>query len=173
MANGTGDGGKPYHESAFSIINTVTLIVVLTYAAYMPMWVFFPPTDVKPEVLAIINQMMGGWGYAFAAAIGFHIGSSRSAKDAQASNRDALQTLTGAAAPVMAATAPAVIAAAQAAAPAAAAAAAPAAAAAVAPAAAAEAAPPAANVAAPPAAEIAVDNALRERDEHQTGKAIP
>ena len=144
MSNGTGDGGAP-KESAFSIINTVTLIVVLVYSAYMPMWIFYPPTDVKPEVLAIINQMMGAWGYAFAAAIGFHIGSSRSAKDAQASNRDALQTLSGGAAATVAAAAPVL------------------ASPAVLAAAAAVAAPPAAAVAAPPAAEIAVEAALDER----------
>lgn len=100
MANGngsgTGDGGHET-ESAFSIVNSLSLLIVGAYIAAMPMWMWWPP-EVKPEVLAIINQMMGAWGIAFGTVLAYHLGSSRTAKDANASNRDALSTMTGAAA---------------------------------------------------------------------------
>lgn len=85
---------KRHEESSFSIVNFLSIMVVLGYLAFMPLWMFFPPENVKPEVLAIINQMMGAWGYAFAAVIGYHLGSSKGAKDAAVSNREALSKMS-------------------------------------------------------------------------------
>lgn len=92
MPNGTGDGGPRQDEPALSIVNTLSLIIVLAYLAAIPLWMFQPPI-VPPEVLAIINQQMGGLQMAFAAVIGYHIGSSKGAKDAQAANRETMSTL--------------------------------------------------------------------------------
>lgn len=90
--NGTGDGGPRHDETSFSIVNTISVIVILAYVSFLPLWMFFPPKGTE-SVLAIINQMMGAWGYAFAAVIGYHLGSSRSSKDAQAANRETMTTL--------------------------------------------------------------------------------
>lgn len=61
---------------AVTIVNTISLMIVGAYMAMMPLWMFYPPKG-APEVLAIINQMMGAWSMAFAAVIGFHLGSSK------------------------------------------------------------------------------------------------
>ena len=81
-------------EWGFNIVNMLSLLIILGYMVAMPMWMWWPP-EVKPEVLAIINQMMGAWGMAFATVVAFHLGSSKGAKDAAASTRkqvDALST---------------------------------------------------------------------------------
>ncbi len=92
MPNGTGDGGPSQDEPAISIVNTISLIVVFGYLSFMPLWMFHPPKGTE-SVLAIINQMMGAWGYAFAAVIGYHLGSSKSSKEAQRANRETMATL--------------------------------------------------------------------------------
>ena len=79
-------------ESSFSIVNTLSIIIVVAYLGDILVWMWYPPT-VAPEVLAIINQMMGGLQMAFAAVIGYHIGSSKSSKDAQQATRETLSTL--------------------------------------------------------------------------------
>lgn len=151
---------------AFSIVNTISLLVIVSYIVWVPLWMFYPPTMVPPESLSIINQMMGAHGMAFATVIAFHLGSSRGSKDAQDATRDTLSTLSTSIAATASGTGnghstPAVVtAAAEVAAVPAAKAAAPAAAAEAAPPAAAVAAPPAAEAAAPAAAEKAVAEAL-------------
>ena len=87
------DETKKEKESGLNIINTISLIVVFGYLSFMPLWMFYPP-KVTAETLAILNQMMGAWGYAFAAVIGFHIGSSKGAKEAAQTTRDTVATLT-------------------------------------------------------------------------------
>lgn len=123
---------------SFSIVNTLSLLIALGYIAAVPLWMFYPPTNIPPETLAIINQMMGAFGMAFATVINFHIGSSRSSKDKDDAQNQVITNLTGTGNGKIT---PAVVAAAQAAAPAAAA----------------EAAPPAAAVAAPPAVDAELD----------------
>lgn len=81
-------------ESGVSIVNSLSLVIVLGYALAIPMWMWWPPTKVPPEILAIINQMMGAWGMAFATVVAFHLGSSRSTKDAAQANREALSTMS-------------------------------------------------------------------------------
>lgn len=93
MSNGNGSIISTT-TSSFSIVNVLSLIIVISYITWVPLWMFFPPTGVMPETLAIINQMMGAHGMAFATVIAFHIGSSRSAKDAQESNRETLSNLS-------------------------------------------------------------------------------
>lgn len=83
---------KAEKESGFNIVNTISLLVVFGYLSFMPLWMFYPP-KVTAETLAILNQMMGAWGYAFAAVIGFHIGSSKGAKENAQTTRDTVQTL--------------------------------------------------------------------------------
>ena len=80
------------NDSSFSIVNTLSILIVFGYMVLMPLWMFFPP-QVTAETLAILNQMMGAWGYAFAAVIGFHIGSSKGAKEAAQTTRDTVATL--------------------------------------------------------------------------------
>jgi dolichol kinase len=87
------DEPKKEQESGLNIVNTISLIVVFGYLSFMPLWMFYPP-KVTAETLAILNQMMGAWGYAFAAVIGFHIGSSKGAKEAAQTTRDTVATLT-------------------------------------------------------------------------------
>lgn len=83
----------PAEESSISIVNTLSIMIVVGYMAAMPMWMFFPPSA-KPEILAIINQMMGAWGMAFGTVIAFHLGSSRTSKDAQDATRSTLSQMT-------------------------------------------------------------------------------
>lgn len=90
----------PAKEDSVTIVNTISIIVVFGYIAWMPLWMFFPPSKVPPEVLAILNNMIGAWGYAFAAVIGFHIGNTKTGKDAQVSNRDTIRTLANTASTV-------------------------------------------------------------------------
>lgn len=134
--NGTPVTPEKHGPAAFSIVNTISIMIVVGYIAAVPLWMWYPPTGVPPETLAIINQMMGAFGMAFATIINFHVGSSRGSKDKDDAQNEALKTLSsGPPAAVQAA------------------------AEAAAPVAAAAAAPPAAAVAAPPA----VDKALDER----------
>lgn len=80
-------------ESGINIVNTLSLLIVGGYMVAMPLWMWWPP-EVKPEVLAIINQMMGAWSIAFGGVLQYHFGSSRSSKDAQQATRDTLSTLS-------------------------------------------------------------------------------
>lgn len=84
----------PSKQPSFSIINTLSIVVVTGYAGLMPLWIFYPPTGVPDGVLAIINQMMGAWGMAFATVIAFHLGSSKGAKDAAEAQRGTVETLS-------------------------------------------------------------------------------
>lgn len=81
-------------ESSFSIINALSILIISGYTVAMPMWMWWPPVGVPPEILAIINQMMGAWGMAFGTVIAFHLGSSRSSKDAASATRETIQTLS-------------------------------------------------------------------------------
>lgn len=94
-------------EASVTIVNTISIIVLLAYVSFMPLWMFYPP-KVSAETLAILNQMMGAWGYAFAAVIGFHLGSSKTAKDAAAGNRDTIKSMASTAAASTAAVASAI-----------------------------------------------------------------
>lgn len=94
----------PRRDGAVTIVNTLSLTIVCAYIGMMPLWMIFPP-KVQPEVLAILNQMMGAWGYAFAAVIGYHLGSTKGAREAQADNREAMKTLATTAANTAAAAA--------------------------------------------------------------------
>lgn len=82
------------NETSFSIVNALSILIVIGYMAAMPMWMWRPPSGVAPEILAIINQMMGAWGMAFGTVIAYHLGSSRSSKDAAKATRDTLSTLS-------------------------------------------------------------------------------
>ena len=93
-------------ESPFSIINALSILIILGYTVAMPMWMWRPPSGVPPEILAIINQMMGAWGMAFGTVIQFHLGSSRSSKDAAATTRETMQTLSTSMAAAIPAAAP-------------------------------------------------------------------
>jgi hypothetical protein len=79
---------------ALSIVNSLSLLVVFSYMLLMPLWIFYPPIGVPDGVLAIINQMMGAWGMAFATVIAFHLGSSKGAKDAQDAQRKTVSSLS-------------------------------------------------------------------------------
>lgn len=96
MANGDDQhpiDGEKQKEDSVTIVNTISIIVVCGYIAWMPLWMFFPPSKVPPEVLAILNNMIGAWGYAFAAVIGFHIGNTKTGKDNAAANQSTIKTL--------------------------------------------------------------------------------
>lgn len=97
MANGNDphpvDGDAKQKEDSVTIVNTISLIIVVGYIAWMPLWMFFPPSKVPPEVLAILNNMIGAWGYAFAAVVGYHISNTATGKAAQATNRETIKTL--------------------------------------------------------------------------------
>lgn len=80
--------------SSFSIVNALSLLIVLGFMGLMPLWMFFPPLGVPDGVLAIINQMMGAWGMAFATVVAFHLGSSKGAKEAQQMQRETVATLS-------------------------------------------------------------------------------
>lgn len=92
MANGNVDHPEKKEDSV-TIVNTISVIVVIGYIAWMPLWMFFPPSKVPPEVLAILNNMIGAWGYAFAAVIGYHIGNTKTGKDSSAANRETIKSL--------------------------------------------------------------------------------
>lgn len=80
-------------QSSFSIVNSLSLLIVVGFMGLMPLWMFFPPIGVPDGVLAIINQMMGAWGMAFATVVAFHLGSSKGAKEAAQTQRDTVATL--------------------------------------------------------------------------------
>ena len=80
-------------DSGLNIVNTLSLMVVLAYIGAMPLWMWWPP-EVKPEVLAIINQMMGGWAAMIATIIAYHFGSSKGAKDAADAQKDTVDKLS-------------------------------------------------------------------------------
>ncbi len=85
---------EPSSSPALSIVNSLSLLVVFSYMLLMPLWIFYPPIGVPDGVLAIINQMMGAWGMAFATVIAFHLGSSKGAKDAQDAQRKTVSALS-------------------------------------------------------------------------------
>ena len=85
--------GEQKPETGINIVNTLSLLVIAGYMIAMPMWMWWPP-EVKPEVLAIINQMMGAWSIAFGGVLQYHMGSSRGAKEAAAAQRDTLSQMT-------------------------------------------------------------------------------
>lgn len=84
----------PEQPSSFSIINSLSILIVFGYMTLMPLWMFYPPIGVSEGVLAIINQMMGAWGMAFATVVTFHLGSSKGAKEAAQATRDTVTTLS-------------------------------------------------------------------------------
>lgn len=81
-------------DSSFNIVNTLSILIIMSYMVLMPLWVFYPPIGVPEGVLAIINQMMGAWGMAFGTVIAFHLGSSKGAKEAAQATRDTVNTLS-------------------------------------------------------------------------------
>lgn len=93
-------------ESTFSIVNALSILIVSGYTVAMPMWMWAPPKEVPPEILAIINQMMGAWSIAFGTVLNFHLGSSRSSKDAATAAHETMQTLSTSMAAAMPTAAP-------------------------------------------------------------------
>jgi hypothetical protein len=89
-----GDGATAalHNESGVSIVNTLSIIIVLAFIGMVPLWMWFPPMA-SEGVLAIINMLVGALATAFATVIAYHFGSSRSTKELGAANRDALTTM--------------------------------------------------------------------------------
>lgn len=133
-------------------------VIVAAFVAALFTWMLYPPNNVNPVALAIINMLIGALISKFSTVVDYCFGSSQGNKEKDNAQNDVMRTLAASVVPGTGNGAPAAV-------TAAAKLAAPAAARAAAPAAAAAAAPPAAEVAAPPAAEVAVAEAMAKRDE--------
>ncbi len=107
MPNGTGDGGHA-QESSFSIVNAISVIVVIGFFVVIATVQIIIPDNASAQVQSITNMLIGALIASFTTVIGYHFGSSRGAKDAAAANRD-LAATTAATAATVAATAAAVI----------------------------------------------------------------
>ena len=55
---------------------TLAVLVPMSFVALIACWMFFPPQG-APEVLAVLNTLMGALGAATTAIIGFYFGSSK------------------------------------------------------------------------------------------------
>lgn len=100
MPNGMGDGGSlRQEEPAISIVNTLSIVIVIGFLGMIPLWMWFPPMT-SEGVLAIINMLIGSLVTAFATVVAYHFGSSRTTKDLGAANREAMTTMASTAATV-------------------------------------------------------------------------
>lgn len=86
----------------FDTRSSLALAIVGAFVTVIFVLIFFPPSGIPPEILAIVNMLVGALSAKFSTVVDFNFGSSQGSKDKD----DAQNALVKNMAPVVAVPAP-------------------------------------------------------------------